>query len=312
MKPQKLSELLHQLDSLMFGEAAVEGLIAHGPSAVPPVAEFLLHSEARTISLPRCRAARVLGALGARETLMAYLREYPPPQDPQTLFSEDAVRSAVAMELLQWKVEDVYQILWAAVRQRSTIGLVDALGQFCRNESIPLLADVLEDDLCREQAKAALEQTPEATRKFLLQFFSERRESLATPGCRKSQATMLEILVDLGVDSHQFPQLMSFLQSGKPSFVIPAAKLARHSKTDGIAIAIVDALLNLRTNINWLQEIEIIDILEQYRDVTASRVKVLADQRFCTGIHSDWLSPSWRIFHRFLVPYPNTSHEKRH
>ena len=148
--------LVGLLDSIVEGERAVEQLIAIGQAAVPCLERFLLDSPPRSLSLPRCRAVRALGQLGACSTLIAYFKRYTRPADATVLFAEDAVRSAAAEELVHCQTEAVFLVLLDAIRDRATGGLVRSLGEFRRPESIPVLFELLEDDLCREHAKEAL------------------------------------------------------------------------------------------------------------------------------------------------------------
>lgn len=82
------------------------------------------------------------------------------------LFAEDAVRSAAARELARQKSDRVYDVLLQAARERATSGLILALGEFRRHESVPLLFSVLEDDLCRDEAKEALREVSEVARQY--------------------------------------------------------------------------------------------------------------------------------------------------
>ena len=140
----QIESLVLALESLSDGELAVDLIIACGGRAIAPLQELLLHGRARTVVLPRCHAVRALGGLEARETLLAYFTKFEPPGDPVVLFAEDGVRSAVAHELMRWKEEESFQTLLRAARQRATIGLVEALGEFGRSEAVPLLFERLE------------------------------------------------------------------------------------------------------------------------------------------------------------------------
>lgn len=164
----QIHRLVLALESITDGELAVDMLIACGDRAIAPLGEVLLRGPARTIALPRCRAARALGGLQACGILLAYLEERELPGDPAVLFAEDAVRSAVARELLRWKSEEVYQVLLRAATRRATLGIVEALGEFRRPEAIPVLFETLEDDLCRNAAVNALVKTPNETRNYAI------------------------------------------------------------------------------------------------------------------------------------------------
>ena len=69
-----IEQLIAALESLMDGERAAEQLISLGQRVIPAVGRFLLASRPRSISVSRCRAVRVLGALGAYSSLIHYFR----------------------------------------------------------------------------------------------------------------------------------------------------------------------------------------------------------------------------------------------
>ena len=168
MSDQQIDRLIGALDSLKDGDLAVDMLIACGERAIRALALFLLKGSPRSISLPRCRAARALGALGACSALLTYFREYERPPDAAVLFAEDAVRSAAAHELARWKCDEVFQLLFDAARQRATGELVVVLGEFQRPQTIPLLYELLEDDLCRGHAMESLQGMSDAARQYAI------------------------------------------------------------------------------------------------------------------------------------------------
>ena len=96
---RSIQKAISELDSLVGTESAVERVVAFGKLAIPHLQHFLLDCPPRTISIPRCRAARALGELGAYLTLSKYFLQYERPADSAVLFAEDAVRSAAAKEL---------------------------------------------------------------------------------------------------------------------------------------------------------------------------------------------------------------------
>ena len=118
----QIALLVRALESLTDGELAVDMLIAAGEGSILPLEEFLLRGKARTIAVPRCRAARALGGLRARETLLSYFAKVDLPADPVVLFAEDAVRSTVAHELLHWRDDEVFYALLRRQRNGRRLG----------------------------------------------------------------------------------------------------------------------------------------------------------------------------------------------
>ena len=76
------------------------------------------------------------------------------------LLTEDTVRSAAAYELSRLKTEENFKALREATKQRASPGLVSALGEYERSESIPILFELLENELCTNEALRALGKVP--------------------------------------------------------------------------------------------------------------------------------------------------------
>ncbi|MHB1957097.1 MAG: HEAT repeat domain-containing protein [Sulfobacillus sp.] len=208
----QIRRLVSALDSLGDGELAVDLLVACGERAIAPLEELLLRGAARTIALPRCRAARALGALGAYRTLLAYFQQSNLPSDPVVLFAEDAVRSAVAHELLRWQSEEVFQTLLRAATQRVTIGMVEALGEFRSDEAIPLLFKTLEDDLCRNAAMDALRKTSKRTVDYAILSIREKTDvSLIGLAASRRRRATAELLDTLGISREEWQEVRDLL-----------------------------------------------------------------------------------------------------
>jgi HEAT repeat protein len=301
MSGEQIGRLIAALDSLMDGELAVDMLIACGQGAVPYLADFLLKGSPRTISLPRCRAARVLGELGARSTLIAYFREYERPPDGAVLFAEDAVRSTIARELARWNSDEVFQVLLDAAAQRITGGLVLALGEFNRPESIPLLFEVLEDDLCREDAMNSLRGLPDATRQFgILAIRGLTGVTLEGAAARCRKRATLRLLSELGVAKGDWPDLCRFLWESDPGTVIAAAQIGFRVAPDTELPEIVIALLEIAKKPDFVQEDEVQQLLDAHPGIAREIARQIAKQRKDSGEKANWLSPSWRILNHVL------------
>lgn len=295
----RISELIEQLDSIVAGEVAIDALLAVGPSAIRPLAEFLIVGKPRTISLPRCRAARALGSLGSCENLVSYFQNYRCPHDPAVLFAEDAVRSTVAEELLGWRTESVYNVLCDAARQRATAGLIYAVGQFDRPESLPLLFDALEDDLCRDQAETVLRVGPETTREYALRTLHNLTEThIEGAAARFRLRAILQLLAEVGVPSYEWTDLARFLGSSDPDVVIAMARIGTKCEIPSASLPLVNALLGLGDGVNWFQESEVIQLLEAHLEVAQAAAERLLQQRMEQRPPPTWLSPSWRILNR--------------
>ena len=301
MSGEQIGRLIAALDSLMDGDLAVDMLIACGPCAVPYLADFLLNGSPGTISLPRCRGARALGELGAIYTLISYFREYERPQDGAVLFAEDAVRSAVARELARWKSDEVFQVLLEAAAQRGTGGLVLALGEFHRPESVPLLFEVLEDDLCRDDAMNSLREIPGAARGFgILAIRGLTGVTLDGPSARCRRRATIQLLSELGVARSDWPDLCRFLWESDPGTVIAAAHIGFSIAPETELPEIITALFEIAGSPDFVQEEDVDQLLDAHSGIAREIALQIAKNRKDSGEKPNWLSPSWRILNHVL------------
>jgi len=297
----RIEHLVASLDSLIDGDRAVSELLFCGEEAVPYLEHFLLAGSPRTIALPRCRAVHALGELGAYSILMAYFREYEPPADPEVLFAEDAVRSAVARELLNWKSDEVYRVLLEAARRRASSGLVLALGEFRKPESVPMLFAILEDDLCREEAIEGLRKIPVIAREYaILSVRGKTETDLFALGASRRRRATLQLLVEFGVTREEWADLRSFLEEPDSAVVIATAHLGFQAGPEGDYPGIIEALLRVSAHINWAQEDEIARLLDAHRDLASELARKIAEERQKRGEQPNWLLPSWRVLKHLL------------
>ncbi|MGC2160726.1 MAG: hypothetical protein WA634_02345 [Silvibacterium sp.] len=293
----QLRRLVCALDSLTDGNLAVDLLVACGERAIAPLEESLLRGAPRTIALPRCRAARALGALGAYKTLLAYFEKCNLPSDPVVLFAEDAVRSTVAHELLRWKSEEVFQTLLRASIQRVTIGMIEALGEFQGEETIPLLFKTLEDDLCRNAAMDALRKTPKQTVDYAILSLREKTEvSLIGPAASRRRRATSALLRTLGISREEWQEMRGFLLEDEDAEIVVNAAAA------GFRVAspedfprMIQALFRVADKLNCLQEDEVVHLLEEHRVEASHAAMQIVSNLNTSGKHGSWLSPTWRI-----------------
>jgi hypothetical protein len=296
LSSSQIARLVRALESLTDGELAVDLLIAAGERSILPLEEFLLGGKARTIAVPRCRAARALGGLGARGTLLSYFAKVDLPVDPVVLFAEDAVRSEVAHELLRWREDEVFYALLNAATQRATVGLIESLGEFCRSDAIPVLFEVLEDDLCRDAAFVALCKIPEESRHYAILSLREGAgaDLVGAASSRRRRATA-ELFRKLGISRGDWQDVAQLLEDEDPTVVICAATVGfREAPQEGFR-GNVNALFRVAPKLNWLQEDEVVHLLDQHKALAYCEAnQVLANLRV-SGERVNWLSATWRI-----------------
>ena len=298
---QKIDRLIGALDSLKDGDIAVEMLIACGRSSVPHLADFLLKGAPRTISLPRCRAVRALGELGAYSTLIAYFKQYVRPQDSQVLFAEDAVRSAAARELVRSQSPEVFNVLLDAAWQRATEGLVQALGDFHRPESVPLLFELFEDDLCREDAMNSLRKLPDAARQFgILSIRGLTDVTLEGPSAVCRRRATFRLLSEVGLTQSDWPDLRGFLWENDPGNVIAAAQIGLRIAPSTEWPEIITALLEISARLDSVQEEDVQQLLDAHPVIARKIARQIVTRRKGSGEKPNWLSPSWRILNHLL------------
>jgi hypothetical protein len=311
LSSSQIARLVRALESLTDGELAVDLLIAAGERSILPLEEFLLGGRPRTIAVPRCRAARALGGLGARGTLLSYFAKVDPPVDPVVLFAEDAVRSEVAHQLLRWREEEVFYALLNAATQRATVGLIESLGEFCRSDAIPVLFEVLEDDLCRDAAFVALCKIPEESRHYAI--LSLRQGACANlvgaASSRRRRATA-ELFRKLGISPGDWQDVAQLLEDEDPTVIICAATVGFHVAPQEEFRGIVSALFRVAPKLNWLQEDEVANLLDEHKALAYCEAsRVLADLREREE-QVNWMSATWRLLgHLGLLELEKREHD---
>lgn len=295
-REQMIDRLIGALNSLHDGDLAAEELILCGKSAIPSLEDFLLNSHPRTISVPRCRAVRALGELGAHSTLINYFRNYERPQDSAVLFAEDAVRSAAARELARYPSADVFRVLLDAAWQRVTGGLIIALSEFQRLETVPLFFQVLEDDLCREDAMNGLRKFPDAVRQFgILSIRGLTGVTLDGPSAICRRRAVLQLLSEVGVARADWPDLRAFLSANDPAAVVSVARIGFEAANEAEWPEIVLALFKASSQFNSLQEGDAEEILDSHPGLAREIASRIICQKQIAGEKPNWASPYWRI-----------------
>jgi len=285
----------------MGGESAVEMVVGFGKQAIPYLERFLLDRPPRTVFIPRCRAVRALGELGAYPVLIRYFEQYQCPADSAVLFAEDAVRSAAARELTQIHSDEMYRVLLEAAHQRATSGLVQALGAFGRSESIPLLFELLEDDMCRADAIHALRGVPNEAQPFAVLLLRGCTEiPIQGSFAVRRRRSALQLLSEFGVCQGDWPEIREYLQDEDIDCMMAAAHIGFSVAPDSEAEAIATKLIEASARMNWAQEMDVVELLDQHRPVTEPVARTLAERRKSKGEKPNWLSPFWRILHHVL------------
>lgn len=298
---ESISHHLKALDSLVGGERAIDELVAYGQEAVPYVAAYLLNGTPKSVAVSRCRAARALGELGAYSTLAAYFQQYRRPEDSVLAFAEDAVRSAAAQELLHWQSSEAFQVLLAATKQRATAGLVLALGEYRRSESVPVLFEILEDDICREQAVASLLKTPDAARVYaILTIRGVTLTDISSVSSTRRRRATFQVLKQTGIAPDDWPDVRGFLWDADPDVVIAAAQLGFSAADRSEWTSIMMALFSAAYEFNCFQEDEFAGLCDAHPEIAHDVAWDIATHQTDCVMRQNWTSPLWRILNHVL------------
>jgi HEAT repeat protein len=214
-----------QLDSLHDGDAVVGKLIACGPAAIEPLRQFLMRGRPSGTYQPRRWAVEALAALGAKEVLMDYLRSPKEIPDPVARFGEEAVESAAARELAAWKSEDVFDLLAELAQKRMLVGIVEALGEFGRLDSIPYFDRALEDDICRDAAEKAFRKIGQPAKIHLLESAVTplRNRMEETPSSIRRRRSALRLLNEMELGNEDWKTIQTNLDDTDAEIVVLAA-----------------------------------------------------------------------------------------
>ena len=217
------------------------------------------------------------------------------------LFAEDAVRSSAAQELMRWKSDEVYQALFDAAQDRITGGLIRALGGFGRVQSVPVFFAALDDDLCRGDAMDVLRTMPGPAQGYaILSLRDEAGPSVYFASARRRRRATLQLLREFGVGGEEWPELRPFLDDHDQDSVISVAAIGFAIAPESEYSALIDALFRIASHLNWAQEGEVMQLLDQHSELARKRARELVDKAAECGDRPDWLVPRWRILRHLL------------
>jgi hypothetical protein len=202
---------------------------------------------------------------------------------------------------MQWRSEATFATLLKAAEHRATGGLILALAEYSRPESVPLLFRTLEDDLCREEAMNALRKIPDITRDYAFRSIpgtlsSETRGGSAQARCRAT----LKLLLQLGVSIQDWHTLRSFLFNHDGNIVLTAAQIGFQIAPSYEYSEIMRRLIAVADGFNWLEEQDAIALLLSHGPFAHSLAKEIMQERESNGEQPDGRMPSWRILQHLI------------
>jgi hypothetical protein len=272
---KQIRDLVLDLESLRGGAFASAALVGCGARAIEPLRAFLLQGKPRGIFQPRQLAVETLAELGAREVLIKYLRQARTITDPVVRFSEAAVESTAARALSRWRTEEVYRTLKNLADTSLLPGLVEALGEFGRPETIPYFLWALGDGECREPAEQALRKLGQAVRPELVNVAKTPNPSAADeiPSSRIRRRQVLRILADGRTSAAEWQSLKSLLNDVDPEIVITCAHMALECGLPPDQQQAVQKLIELLPRVDWFLKTEARSFLAEHFEVARGQIE---------------------------------------
>ena len=225
---EDIASLVRDLESLRGGTTAAAALVGCGEAAIGPLWQFLLEGAPNSIFRPRQLAVETLAELGAKDVLIEYLLSARKPSDPVIRFGEDAVLSTAARELSRWKTEDVFDALQKLSQERLLPGIVESLGKFGCESSVPYLLWALGDGVCHEAAEDALRKIGETARPYLLEAACSPNapEGNEISSSVQRRRIVLKILGEMPPRSNDWEELRPLLGETDAEIVVRTAQFS--------------------------------------------------------------------------------------
>jgi len=255
--------LIARLHSLYEGEAVALELIACGPAAIGPLHELLLYGSPSNVFEPRRRVVEVLARLGARDTLIEYLRADRDIEDPDVRLGEEAVEAAAARELAAFHREEDFLTLLELAGKRASAGILEALGEFGRVEAIPYLVAAMEDDMRRPAAEGALRKLGRAACPQLVEtaITPSPSHEYESPSSLERRRSALRILAEIGIESREWPLLRPLLDDKDPVILVAASQIGSKFEGGASMTEIFRRLLAELPRLDWLMLGEVEELL---------------------------------------------------
>jgi HEAT repeats len=262
-----------RLKSLHDGDLGVLDVVACGRRAIPALRTLLLEGKSSGIYQPRCRAVEALAALGAHDVLIEFLKSPREVADPVNRTGEEAVISAAARALADFRDKRVFPLLLELAERQPLAGAIDALGSFRRPEAIPCLIRALSEDYSRRAAEAALLQLGSKARSALLKAAMRPLPSAEweSPSSCRARRSAVQLLARLGVSPRQRQQVHDLMNDRD-------AEVALHACRAYLALASAEEkpvairrVVDLIPCLGWMLGVEaeacILDHLESAREI---------------------------------------------
>lgn len=267
-----IARLIEGLFSLTEGELSVAALVGVGEKAVPALRRVLVEGSPSAVYLPRQRIVRALGELGAYWALSEYLLRDKNIADPDLRLAEEAVENTAARELSRNQSDENYYVLRALAMRRKLPGAVEALAQFRREASAPVLVAALESDFCRSAAVEGIRPIYKAAVPHLIDSARspEPSRNEESPTSLRRRRAAVRLLAELGVEVGAWASLEYLLHESDEWLQSCGAEIAFRLNRAEPALSI---LVNHLTSHDWVLVDEIAQFLRNH--ISATRKTIL-------------------------------------
>ncbi len=273
-----IAKLVESLSRLHDAPKAALELIALGPDAVGPLRRLLFRREPSGIYEPRWWAVRVLARLGAWSVLVEFLGSDRQIDDPVERIGEEAVMNTAARALAQTRSEKTYRVLLELARRRPLPGVLETLGEFQREEVIPLLVSALEDDFARGCAEDVLKTFGIAASRHLAEAALRKTPPDAeSPSSLRRRRSALRLLLVIRTAADFWESLHPLMDDQDNSIAAVACMIAIGCGTQPQRERAVRILIDLLGTADWLLRSEIENALIQHFEIARTAIRQVCE-----------------------------------
>lgn len=260
-------DAIAKLRALREGDLAVLDLISCGDAAVAPLTEFLFAREPSGLFEPRCHAVEALAALSAKDVLMDFLTHPRALSDPVEETGEEAVTNAVARALVKWPDDEVFSLLLSAGRRKPLAGVVEALGEFRREETIPILAAALAEDFPRPEAEEAFRKLGPSACADLVRLANWPTPPAAgeSESSKRRRRSALKLLGEVLPEGELPASIPALTRDADPELAFRACVICLSRVQPEERKRVLARLADLRASGDWLLADAIDDLLREVR-----------------------------------------------
>jgi hypothetical protein len=273
-RSEAIDKLVESLSYLHDAPKAALELMAFGQDAVGPLRRFLFRREPSGIYEPRCWAVRVLARIGACGVLVEFLSSRYEVNDPVERLGEEAVMNTAARALAQTPSEETYCALLELARRRPLPGVIETLGEFQREEVIPLLVAALEDDVARGSAEDVLRRLGDPASRHLVDAALRKNPAPnESPSSLRRRRSALRLLTEMRGARPFWESLHPLMDDRDESVAALACFIAIECGTAPQRQRAIQTLIDLLGTADWLLRSEIENTLIRNFEIARTAIR---------------------------------------